>query len=106
MSDLRPDRDDFIHRVFRHLRAGFADIVVNLVDRVDKRLEVFIDDERHTPPDVDDLAIDAVSDTAGVFSSVIASLAPLVDAADGAADSQKNSVENSAEPSSDEPDTD
>jgi len=70
MSDMRPDRDDFIHRVFRHLRSGFSEIVVNLVDRVDKRLEIFIDDERHLSPDLDDVAVDAFTDVVGVFSSL------------------------------------
>lgn len=70
MNDMPPDRDDFIHRVFRHLRSGFSEIVVNLVDRVDKRLEIFIDDERHLSPDVDDLAVDALTDLMNVFSSL------------------------------------
>lgn len=70
MSEMRPDRDDFIHRVFRHLRSGFSEIVVNLVDRVDKRLEIFVDDERHLSPDLDELTIDAFTDTVGVFSAL------------------------------------
>lgn len=78
MSDKRsedgpPERDDFIHRLFRHLRSGFSDIVVNLVDRVDKRLEIFIDDERHQSPDADRIAVDAFSDLVDVFSSVATS---------------------------------
>lgn len=70
-SDNGPsERDDFIHRLFRHLRSGFSDIVVNIVDRVDKRLEIFIDDERHQSPDADRLTVDAFNDLIDVFSSV------------------------------------
>lgn len=70
MSDMRPDREDSIHRAFQHLRTGFSEIVVNLVDRVDKRLEIFVDDERQLPPDVDKLTVDALTDLMGVFSSL------------------------------------
>lgn len=106
MSDMRPDRDDFIHRIFRHLRAGFSDIVVNLVDRVDKRLELFIDDERHVSPEIDDLAIDAVSDTAGVFSSVITDLVGADAPSDTPEDSNGPSEVISEEDASDTPDND
>lgn len=106
MNELRPDRDDFIHRVFRHLRTGFSDIVVNLVDRVDKRLEIFIDDERHVAPEMDDLAVDAVRDTAGVFSSTLGPLVTSANASDAKGKSEDNEPDNSEDTSSDAPGTD
>lgn len=106
MSDMRPDRDDFIHRVFRHLRSGFSDIVVNLVDRVDKRLEIFIDDERHAPPEMDKLAVDAVRHTAGVLSSAITDLVASDAPPDTPEDSDGPSAATSTDDASDTPDND
>lgn len=106
MSDMRPDRDDAIHRLFRHLRSGFSDIVVNLVDRVDKRLEIFIDDERHTSPDIDELAVDAFGDAASVFSSAITTQLSQPDASDVADDNHTDEDGDIESPSSTEPDED
>lgn len=72
-SEGMPRRDDPIHQLFRRLRDGFSDIVVNLVERVDRRILLFIDDERHQQPDTDKLVGDGLRDVGAVFSSFVPS---------------------------------
>lgn len=71
MNDGEPRRDDPIHQLFRKLREGFSDMVVNLVERVDRKLQLFIEDERHQSPDLDKTTVDGLKDVATVFSSMI-----------------------------------
>lgn len=71
MSGDQPRRDDPIHELFRKLREGFSDIVVNLVERVDRRIQLFVEDERHQQPDADKVASDAARDVANIFSALI-----------------------------------
>ena len=73
MSEFRgdPRRDDPFHEIFRKLREGFSTIVVNLVERVDSRVQLFIEDERHQPPATDDVAMEAIRDVASVFSALL-----------------------------------
>lgn len=71
MSDHLPRRDDPIHELFRKLRDGFSDIVVNLVERVDRRIQLFIEDERHQPPEPDKVTVEGLRDVANLFSSLI-----------------------------------
>lgn len=71
--DDMPRRDDPIHQLFRKLREGFSDIVVNLVERVDRRIQLFIDDERHQQPEADKIAGDGLRDVATLFSSLVPS---------------------------------
>lgn len=66
-----PRGDDPIYQLFRRLRDGFSEIVVNLVDRVDRRVQLFIEDERHMAPSTDELVMDAVQDVVSVFSSLM-----------------------------------
>lgn len=87
-----PRRDDPIHQLFRKLREGFSDIVVNLVERVDRRVQLFIEDERHQPPSTDDIAIEAIRDVASVFSALIPptdNARPNVEPADEDADDER-----------------
>ena len=71
MSVPTQRRGDPIHEIFRKLREGFSDIVVSLVGRVERRIELFIDDERHQPPDMDRVVTESMRDAVGVFSSAI-----------------------------------
>ncbi len=69
MSEERQNMDDPIHRVFRRLRDGFSEIVVDLVGRVDERLQLFIEDERHRSPRWDKIISDVAKGAATILLS-------------------------------------
>lgn len=69
MEDL-PRRDDPIHRIFKRLRDGFSEVVVNIAERVERRIQIFIDDERHEQPPFEHVVQDALLDVFQVVSGV------------------------------------
>ena len=68
MNEDLPERDDPIHRIFKRLRDGFSDVVVNLAERVERRIRIFVDDQRHQQPDFEQTAHEGLMDVVGVFS--------------------------------------
>lgn len=75
MDDM-PRRDDPIHRIFKKLRDGFSEVVVNIAERVERRIQIFIDDERHEQPSFDLMVQDVLRDVATVMSGVSAATSP------------------------------
>lgn len=68
MTENSQRRNDPIHRVFKKLRDGFAEVVVNIAERVEQQIQLFIDDERHQQPTFERVVQEGLMDVVSVFT--------------------------------------